>query len=112
MPSRKLIRVVLRYTVLGGGAGAVLVGITAVATSFPLRLLAMIMVGIAGLVAPLLVAADTGVDSIDEGAEAGFVGGDSAPPASGGVSFPGGLQLALALFGFGIVGVVTMLALA
>jgi len=109
MPSQKLTRVVLRYTVLGGGAGALLVGVTAVATSFPLKLLAMLMVGITGLVAPLLVAADTGVDTIEEGAEAGFVGGDSS---SGGASFPGRLQLALALFGFGIVGVVTALVLA
>lgn len=112
MPSQKLTQAVLRYTVLGGGAGALLVGITAVATSFPLKLLAMIMVGITGLVAPLLVAADTGVDTIEEGAEAGFVGGDSSTPGSGGASFPGRLQLALALFGFGIVGVVTVLALA
>jgi hypothetical protein len=113
MPPQTLTRAILRYTVgVGGVAGGLLVGITAVATTFPLRLLAMIMVGIAGLIAPLLVAAETGADTVDEGAEAGFVSSDGSAPENTGVSFPGRLEAALSLIGFGVVGILAIVVLA
>lgn len=111
MPSRELTHAILQYVVgVGGGLGGVVVAVTAVATTFPLKLLSMIMVGVSILIAPLLIAAETGADTVDEGAEAGFVSSDGSTPKTSTVSFPGRLQLAFALIGFGIVGVLTMIA--
>lgn len=112
MLSQELKRAILRYTVgVGGGIGVVAVGVVSVATNIPLGLFALVMAGVAVFFSTLLFSADTGIGTIDEGAEAGFLSDSPSESQITDVSFPGRVEIAFALLGFGVVGALTLAVL-
>lgn len=111
MLSHNILRDFLLYTL---GVGVFLGGIVAGAASFwatiPPDLLAIALMAPGLLIAPFLLTADTGLSTIDESAEAGFVLDDPSQYRVTAVLFPGRLQLSFVMIGFFIIGLVLFLA--
>lgn len=107
MASQSVFNLFLRYTI---GVGIILAGVvTGVVrfwTSIPLELLAMSLMAPGLLIAPFLFASDTGVSTVDESAEVGFISDDPSQYRFTELSFPGRFQLGFSIFGLFVVGLI------
>lgn len=106
-------RLTLRYGVGWGGlTGVALVAVAAVA-SVPLKLAGGVLVGVGLFVGPVVVGVtDSGIETAAASTRIGFGAGDPNQYQAGGLPVPHPVEIALWSTGVGLVGVVTVAAVA
>ena len=104
MTLRRLARPVLRYTVAAGGATAFVLIVIALSSNFPLEFLAVLLTLPAMLVAPFILGVESGMESTEAGASAGYIADEPTRTRFAPASFPGRIEFGLYVLGIALAG--------